>query len=861
MDLKKRENNLPAASARNKKNILRVLAICCIAAIVIAGYWASGSLKKKGYSGLFDFGSTVVSNYFDGFDAKPEELSIEISGKDYKKLEKNRKQALERGVIVNDLDGDYVPAVIQYKGKKINVKLRLKGHMTDHLQNEKWSFRVKIKEKDESVMGMKRFSLQHPGTRGYIYEWIYHELMKREDVIALRYKFINLSVNGRDWGIYALEENFENELIDNNARVVGPVLRFNPDLYWIKRYSGITKTVYAEEYASYFSANPEAYREDKVLQDTVQKRYYLKAIALIEGLRNKSIQPEVAFDIPRLAKFHAVVDLVGGTHSIDWSDIKYYYNPVTSKLEPVAYESFTVLGSKELTAQFRYVETDSSTNYSDWHSMLFSNKFFFKEYIKNLQRIAAPAYLDKFFDDSNEELRKNLAIIYKEFPYKKFDKEEYYIRQAIIRKILAAPKSIHAYLEKAEKKELDIQIGAIDALPVEIHSVKAGPVTLFPAGEIILPSKQAGAYVSYKSYRFHSDHEINTSWLDSLKVIYSVPGLSEKRETAVFLFPHTDIEFIAEDIADKKGNISSFDFLIVDEKEKLIRLKQGKYVLDKDLVIPGGYSFMVNAGVLLEIKNNAMITSWSPVGFFGTEDEPIVISSGDSTFRGIELLQTGGESQFRNVIFRSLPLPDTKRWKRTGSITCYESPVKFSSCIFNNCKAEDAVSLIRSPFSFSACLFSNMENDALDIDFSDGEITNCAFEQCLENALDITMSKVSLRDINIKGAKNRAIIVKAGSRVKGSRIKIMNSGIGIAAEDFSFIEFTGDVRIENTKTGIVAYRNKPGAGDPSVTISGLHFENVARKSIKEKKSIIKLNGSDDAQIIENIEKLLKSEKN
>ena len=30
---------------------------------------------------------------------------------DFKKLEKLRKQALERGVIINDRDGDYVPAV------------------------------------------------------------------------------------------------------------------------------------------------------------------------------------------------------------------------------------------------------------------------------------------------------------------------------------------------------------------------------------------------------------------------------------------------------------------------------------------------------------------------------------------------------------------------------------------------------------------------------------------------------------------------------------------------------------------------------------------------------------------------------
>ena len=201
---------------KNKKKVKRGIFLLLLALVVAGGFVGSKMVKGKGYNGLWDFTKTVVSNYWKGMDAKPENLSIEIKEKDYKLLEKNRNKALERGIIINDMDGEYVPAEMQYNGKKISVKLRLKGHMTDHLQDNKWSFRIKVKDKG-SFMGMKRFSIQHPGTRGYIYEWIYHELMRREEVIALRYKFINVTVNGRDWGIYAVEENFEDELVEFHA--------------------------------------------------------------------------------------------------------------------------------------------------------------------------------------------------------------------------------------------------------------------------------------------------------------------------------------------------------------------------------------------------------------------------------------------------------------------------------------------------------------------------------------------------------------------------------------------------------------------------------------------------------------------
>ncbi len=837
----------------SRKNVLLFLVLLTVVSL----FEFNSIVKSKNYNNLYDFISTVVSNYKNSWDAKPETISIEIKDKDFKKLEKNRKQALERGVIINDMDGDYVSAVIEYNGKKINSKLRLKGHMTDHLQNNKWSFRVKIKENDETFMGMKRFSLQHPGTRGYIYEWLYHELMKREDVIALRYKFINVKVNGDDWGIYAVEENFENELLANNNRLTGPIIRFNPDLYWVNRYNEYQRINSFDEFASYYSANPEAYREEKVLKDSVQKEYYLKAIALIEGLRSKQISVDVAFDIPRLAKFHAIIDLVGGVHSIDWSDIKYYYNPVTAKLEPVAYESFTVLNSKNISSQYKFVSLDSSANYEDWHSMIFSDKTFFKEYIKQVERICSADYLTTFFDESNKELKNNLAIIYKEFPYKKFDKEDYFKRVKQIQRVLNPPKAVHAYLQNIENNIATVQVAAIDALPVEIKSIQIDGNNYKLSEDVILPSKKANSFLVYTTVKFklNADFVWKASYSDSLKINYSILGSSLNKEVKLFPFPHTDSEFINEELKNKKSTIENDENFIVDEKTKMIQLKSNKTTISNDVVVPAGYVFFVRAGAVIDFKKKAKLISYSPLSFIGNVDFPITVTSSDSSSQGIEIINSE-KSILSYVVFKGFPIIADFQWKRSGTLTFYESEVEIKNCSFYNFKSEDVINVIRSKFLIQNCLFQNCKNDGFDADFSEGTIEGCAFEDCIENAIDITKSKVLLKSIYISGSMNKGLNFKDGSEIIANDLKIKNSYIGVSAEDYSLVKIN-DIELTNNEYGLVSYKNKPSAGHADITVVKIKLVNVKKDYLKERKSLINIDGAEIKEDINDVELIIK----
>ena len=113
-------------------------------------------VKPYGYSSVFDIITTYNANSSLANNVNPINLKLNISDSDYGFLKDRRQVALDRGLQINDIDG-YVPCWIVSDSDTVQGKMRLKGHMTDHLEGDKWSFRVKSENK---TMGMYLFVLR-----------------------------------------------------------------------------------------------------------------------------------------------------------------------------------------------------------------------------------------------------------------------------------------------------------------------------------------------------------------------------------------------------------------------------------------------------------------------------------------------------------------------------------------------------------------------------------------------------------------------------------------------------------------------------------------------------------------------------
>jgi len=588
--------------------------------LLVAG-WLIGNrlLRPRGYAGTGEFLSQVFSNYPKSIDAEPFKLNIEVDPADYETLEKVVETARARGVIMPE-SNEYVPARFGFEEENFKGKMRIKGKLTDHVKDDKWSFRI-LGRKGGAFNGMQRFSLQHPGTRNYLYEWLYHRVMNREGVIALRYGFVDVDLNGEPLGIYAYEEHFGQELLANNERVPGPIFRFDPGLYWIRRLNEMSGLRFREAYADHHAALLDSYDSGDVFKSERRTAAFREALLRMNALRAGKVAASDVFDTDKIALRHAVIDLIGGHHSMDWSDVKFYYDPVAKIIEPVAYESFSVRPLKQLAGSFKYRGRAKSR--MELHDIFFNDEQLFREYIAHLERVSSKAYLDTLFADLQSEMDSVSAILFKEFPYKPLNKDLYYKNAEVIRSSLDFPKGIHAFVAADGKGKIKLQLVPVSDLPVEVHKILLQGKEVLLLDKTIVPARQQG----FLGVPILVNVDIADSLLSEYKhieVLWSVLGASTKKKTGVVPLNYPNEEEISSlGSLPKVTDWAEFPMLEIDTATKEIFLKTGEHELNADLFIPAGYEFIAREKATLNVMDGVSIVvegmlNWQILGGLGT---------------------------------------------------------------------------------------------------------------------------------------------------------------------------------------------------------------------------------------------------
>ena len=162
--------------------------------------------------------TSVFRNYLNSYFEPAPKLTTNIKFKDIQLLNAVRENALEIGRITDLHQSVSVPAEIWHNDKKYKVNLSPTGLNLDMIGDaKKRAFKVKVK-KGDTLFGMSEFKLLPPKARHGLVEFVGHELEKNRGLIALRYFFVNMSVNGDDWGIMDIEEHISNEFLEKQNR-------------------------------------------------------------------------------------------------------------------------------------------------------------------------------------------------------------------------------------------------------------------------------------------------------------------------------------------------------------------------------------------------------------------------------------------------------------------------------------------------------------------------------------------------------------------------------------------------------------------------------------------------------------------
>ncbi len=854
------------------------------------------SLQKNEHIPVF-VKSFVLNLFRDldtlGFSIKREKISKEklpileifMSNGALQKIEKKRLETLnkKRPILITD-DNDWVKAtVIADNGKKrekVKVYLRLKGDWGDHLaEPKKLSFRIKVRG-DGYIFGMKKLSIQHPKTRNYQYEALILDMMRKNSILAPRYFLVDVRINGYKIGIMALEEHFAKELIEYEERRDAPILAIDESVIWKQRDinynvcdSNMTKYGINPDWTvNIFNDYPiKQFKRPPFAKGTIATNNSVRAISLLRDYLDEKVPASEVFDYKTYARWWVLENIWGAYHGIYYQNKRFYFNPIISKFEPVAFDN--------IPDPF-YI--DPSRDNSKYFFNFAHDKKFWKEVLKALRDIEDELTREEFkksFDSLQNEwidlmsledmkypekisvdrLRYNLNLFVK-YLYENYenllnrDFRKKYLDDGIggVFKYekLGIPLASHirAFVFM-DKDFILVEIKNQTSTPIKIKSIyylskKNGKIYVDREPFDILPYKK-GTKRHIVSKRFPK----NPSYPNKYKVVieYEYKGKSFSKE-AVLQFRNHYFGF--KDFIRYAENQKGIE---LDFQNKRAVFKEGEYDINESLFLKDDWEVVFDSGVVINLKNGALFKIKGSLISNGKKNKPVVIKiETDTSFKdmgswgGIFVLRGEKESLLKDTEFIGEKGKNLKNrqdyYGITGCVSFYESKVKVRNALFLNMQCEDSLNIVRSSFDIENMTIKGSRADAFDSDFSKGEIRDSKFENIGNDGIDVSGTFVKVKNVFFENVRDKAVSVGEKSTLYADGVFVNGSTSGIVSKDLSKA-FVKNAVFKNIKgSALLTFIKKAEYGSASIECEKCEFENVKYKASNQIGSVIVIDG-------------------
>ena len=191
---------------------------------------------------------------------------------------------------------------------------------------------------------------------------------------------------------------------------------------------------------------------------------------LLEDFRRNKKKPEEIFKLDLMAKVFALSDLLGAWHTMHWSNMKFYFDPISTKLEPIVDDNYDRKGAWPLKR--RLMRIDDTYNYSILYKRLFKSQLFLEKYISYLNKYSKPEFLVNFNNKINKEFNINLSYINKFKTSYFFPHHHIEYHRKTIEKFLDPYQPLHFSLWNKNKEEIIFKIGNTSMLPAKIKKIE-----------------------------------------------------------------------------------------------------------------------------------------------------------------------------------------------------------------------------------------------------------------------------------------------------------------------------------------------------------------------------------------------------
>ena len=812
-------------------------------------YWPQTDLQTKNIPGLTPFVGRALSNALKVTFFSPDvpTVLVDIKFKHFQKLNELRKRVVSKGFALDE-DRKYFPAIIRYGSTKSKIKMRLKGDILDHYNSERWSFRVKVKDGD-AFLGMKNFSIQEPERRGFTAEAVFFAHLAQYDILVPRYQFVNLILNGQERGIMAVEEVPSKELLENGRRRESIIFRYNDTANWESLSEG--NVVASKYYQNHFAVDFAAYHQKKINKNPKLHRLFTRGKSLLEGWREGRFKTSNVFDVKRWARLIAISEIWGSRHQLKYHNLRFYFNPVNERIEPVVYDRGRVFYNDPSGRVDELITRDVS---------------FVEHLLKDPEMHAAfnEAMINMATDVVSNRIIDEIAPVAKtatdQLIFDKFYLMDFPFQTLIARskKILARNSYEQRKIRRTKfqpltgdnlksvayghflrlKSGIRVEMSNKLPLPVEI----CGLTLTDPANQLnkILDVSDDSSAV------FLSPAPIPISYPTKRSLDFRMPAKEvyelsrEAKVTACLLVKgssgpvHDTFTEIAPpeltSISIATANLTSQE--VVDQhpmlsrkSDAVVRIGTGVWYLKQDLIIPKGITLEIARGAVINVSEGAMIVVRGPTNFIGTKEEPInfISAEEDSAWNGIVVLQDETDkSTWKHVIVRNTATPKYRGWTTTGAVTFHRGNVELENVLINKTSAEDALNMVSASYTATRLIIDDTRSDAFDCDFCKGRLDGFIAKNIGGDGYDISGTETTIANSQFKNIFDKALSVGEGSSLRGMNIEVQQAGYAVVSKDGSVVDIEGIRLTEISEVGFMAYKKKTEyPGEERITASGI----------------------------------------
>jgi hypothetical protein len=809
--------------------------VMCLVVVIAGGIW--DELEDTGLISPLLFGRRARTGPDDGLPA----LYLELSPEAYQTMYRQWHASLRTGIPSLE-ESDWVQGQLRYGGRTFPIAIWLQEESPEHWQDTKWSLQIKLRAPPNSrapttLLDMRGFVARSPATRRSLDEWLYSEVLRGVGVLAPRYTFAHLWMNGDDWGVYALQEMLSDTFLTTQQRSPGVILRVDDSLFGRQqaqlaggmRNSGGRAD--AGTWAGIVQADEGIAAE--IERDPALQEQYAAAVGLLKGFQSGQLAPARVFDAEQMGRYLAHAQWWGARYGTWFEGERYAYNALTSRLEPI--------GGDALPLEASYAHVPGLAQYGDLAVMA--------AYVRQVERIAQPETIEALQAVYQDSLRHYQAALARELPASERTAPWRMLseRQAILLRSLYSQETVHVYRPSQETTSGHLHVANLSTYPVVLDDLWVGERTTRierewivddrgalldaePASTVVL-APLSGTIPRYLDLDLPEavqrelwPHDEPSE--EPIRLATHVAGLAK----TVLVDVQRDLPPLHASTMPARPTVeqalAQHPFLATCERPGFLRLEPGDWDVRGDLVLPAGYGLLASGPAHLRFDAGAIILADGPLLLYGSENDEIVLGPKEHNWAGIVVLEAGDQipSSLSHVVIVGTSGVQRNGWHVPGGVTFYQSPVTLSHCRLIDTIAPTALYVARTHFECEESEFGRISSQALHSEYAEGRLSNCRFYDVLGNAIAARGSRIDAQGSIMLRVHDQAILARQNSVVSARGGYTEDVNVVVASIDGSHVQVEGMSIRRLGMAGLAAYTSEPGASPASIHASGLTFD-------------------------------------